>query len=88
MAALVPRGAVPQRLAVLADVSGVDQRHHVLVPALGSAAPVQRSGPGGQKTVGQGAPDGQPHGDGGPVVAVLLHLAVVDAAVRQLSLAD
>lgn len=85
---VTPRGAVSQCLTVLADVSGVNQRHHVFVPALGSGALMQRSGPGGEKTVGHGAPDGETDGDGSPVVTVLLDLAVVDSTVRQLSLTN
>lgn len=85
---LVPRGPVSQRLAVLPDVPWVNERHHIFVPALRPTALVQRPGPGGQEAVGRGAPDGQADGDGGPVVSVLLHLAVVDAAVRQLGLTN
>lgn len=84
MAMVVAWRAVSQSLAVLAKVSGVNQCHHVLVPRLGSGALIGRGRPGSQEVIGRGAPNSEAHGDRSPVVAVLLHLAVVDPAVRQL----
>ena len=82
---------VTERQAVLRHAAGVDQRHHILVPGLGGAWGRPRAGIGegpGSGDAGRGAPDGQPHGDGGPVEAVLLQLTVVHARVTGLSSAN
>lgn len=78
VATVVARGAISQHPAVLAKVSRVNQRHHVFVPGLGSC----------EEAIGRGAPDREADSDGGPVVAMFLHLAMVDAAMRQLSLTN
>ena len=94
MVTVVARGPVSEGPAVLAQVAGVDQRHHVLVPA-SWPRPRPRCrvligglGPGSDDVIGRGAPDGQAEGDGRPEEAVLLQLAVVDAAVGQLGTAN
>lgn len=88
MAAVVARGSVSQSLAVLAEVSRVNQRHHVLVPWLGSSGLIGRAGQGSKEAIGWGAPDREADCDSGPVVAMLLHLAMVDTTMRQLSPAN
>lgn len=87
-ATVVAWGAVTQGLAVLAEVPWVNERHHILVPGLGPCALIGRAGPGREEAIGRGAPDSEADSNSSPVVAVLLHLAVVDAAMRQLGSAN
>jgi len=84
MATVVAWWTVSQSLAVLAQVSRVNQRHHILVPGLGSCTLIGRTGQGTEDATGRGAPNSKVDGDRRPAVAVLLHLTVVDTAVRQL----
>lgn len=79
---------VSQGLAVLAQVSRVNQGHHILVPRLGSCALIGRTRQRGEDAIGRGAPDSKTDGDCGPVITVLLHLTVVDATVGELSSPD
>lgn len=81
---LVAWWTVSQGLAMRAQVSGVNEGHHILVPGLGSCALIGGTRQGGQDAIGGRAPDSNTDGDGGPVIAVLLHLTVVDAAVGEL----
>ncbi|TNN64696.1 hypothetical protein EYF80_025103 [Liparis tanakae] len=52
MTTMVAWGAVSEGTTVLAEVSRVNQRHHVLVPGLGSCALIRRGGPGSKQTIG------------------------------------
>lgn len=88
VATVVARGAISQCPAVLAEVSWVNQCHYIFVPGLGSSALIGRAGPGSEEVIGRGAPDGEADSDGGPMIAVLLHLAMVDTTMRQLSLTN
>lgn len=84
MATVVAWGAVPQSLAVLAQVSRVYEGHHILVPGQGSRALIGGARQRAVDAVSRGAPNGEADSDRRPVIAVLLHLTVVDAAVRKL----
>lgn len=77
MAVVVTWRSISQSLALLAEGSWMNKRHHILVPGLGSCILINK--------LVTSSPNSKADSDDCPVVAVLLHLALVDATMRQIS---